>query len=208
LRLADGSVLVLGSPIDGQPSTGAWIFRPSIVGPAIGRMSVLPLDPTGTGVLTADDPATVTRVLTPSRTWTLTGGATMARALVGGPRRMTGSVSASVRVGSGGMALIAQQTGPGRAIVGELTEGAPSRIVRLDGDEEHVLCTGRTAPPLVHQDMTNTTATLEISGGTARLLVESTVLASCDVDVSERGAWGVAALAGSSVTVAGVTVTR
>jgi hypothetical protein len=106
------------------------------------------------------------------------------------------------------MALIGQQTGPGRAIVGELTEGSPARIVRLDGGQERVLCTGRDAPPLLHADLTNTTATLEIDGGTARLSVESTVLASCDVDASERGAWGIAALAGSSVTVAGVTVTR
>ncbi len=206
LRLADGSILVLGSPIDGDASTGAWIYRPSIVGPAIGSMTVLPLD-ASTGVLTAEDPTTVTRTQSPP-SWTLVGGAAMARALVGGPRRAAGSVSASVRVTSGGMALIGQQTGPGRAIVGELTEGSPARIVRLDGDQERVLCTGRDAPPLLRADLTNTTAKLEISGGTARLSVESTVLASCDVDTSERGAWGVAALAGSTVTVAGVTVTR
>jgi hypothetical protein len=206
LRLPDGSILVLGSPINGVASTGAWIYRPSIVGPAIGSMSVLPLDE-GTGVLTAEDPATVMRTQVPP-SWTLVGGASMARAIVGGPRRMSGSISASVRVTAGGMALIGQQTAPGRAIVGELTEGQPARIVRLDGAEERVLCRGRNAPPLLRADLTNTTARLEISGGTARLSVESTVLASCDIDVSERGAWGVGALAGSSVTVAGVTVTR
>ncbi|MGE3762347.1 MAG: kelch repeat-containing protein [Kofleriaceae bacterium] len=206
LRLADGSVLVLGSAIEGRASTSAWIYRPSIVGPAIGAMTVLPLDE-ATGVLTAEDPATVVRSLTPP-SWSLVGGTEMARAIVGGPRRASGSITASVRVTEGGMALIGQQTGPGRAIVGELVEGSPARIVRLDAGQERVLCTGRDAPPLVHVDMTNTTVKLEISGGTARLSVESTVLASCDVDTSERGAWGVAALAGSTVTVAGVTVAR
>jgi hypothetical protein len=204
LRLADGSVLVLGSPINGVASTSAWIYRPSIVGPAIGSMTVLPLDE-ATGVLTAEDPATVARM---QGSWTLVGGETRAHALVGGPRRASGSVSASVRVTAGGLALIGQQTGPGRAILGELVEGEPARIVRVDGAEERVLCTGRDAPPLVRVDLTNTTAKLEISGSTARLSVESTVLATCDVDVTERGAWGVAALPGSSVTVAGVTVTR
>lgn len=206
LRLADGSVLVLGSPIAGRASTSAWIFRPSLVGPASGSLTVLPLDAT-TGVLTPEDPATVVRAQTPP-SWTLVGGDTLARALVGGPRREDGSVTASVRVTAGGVGLVAQQTGPGRAIVGELTEGSPARIVQLDGAAERVLCTGRVAPPLLHADLTNTTAKLEISGGTARLSVESTVLASCDVDTSVRGAWGVAALPGSSVTVAGVTVAR
>ena len=205
LRLADGAILVLGSPIAGAASTSAWIFRPSIVGPAIGSMTVLPLEQ-ATGVLTPEDPATVTRTQVPPA-WTLVAGPTMARALVGGPRRASGSITASVRVIAGGLALIGQQTGPGRAFGGELTEGQPARIVRLDGGQERVLCTGREAS-LLRPDLTNATAKLEIAGGTARLSVESTVLASCDVDTSERGAWGVAALPGSSLTVAGVTVTR
>ncbi len=205
LRLADGSIFVLGSPIGGAASTSAWIYRPSLVGPAIGSMNVLPLDE-GTGVLTPEDPSTVVRTLGPP-TWTLVGGDAMARAIVGGPRRASGSITASVRVLAGGMALIGQQTGPGRAIVGELTEGQPARIVRLDGAQRQVLCSGREAPPLLRTDL-NTTARLEITGGAARLSVESTVLASCEVDASVRGAWGVAALANSSVTVARVTVTR
>ncbi|MFN0252593.1 MAG: hypothetical protein ACKV2T_37300 [Kofleriaceae bacterium] len=206
LRLADGSVLVLGSPIAGLASASAWIYRPSLVGPAIGSMTVLPLDE-ATGVLTAEDPATVMRTQGPP-SWSLVGGDARAHALVGGPRRSSGSVSASVRVTSGGIALIGQQTGPGRAILGELVEGQPARIVRVDGADERVLCTGRDSPPLVRVDLTNTTAMLEISGSTARLSVENTVLASCDLEMSVRGAWGVAALAGSTVTVAGVTVTR
>ena len=71
VRLADGSVLVLAA-------SGAWIYRPSLVGASSGTASVLPASAPDSGVLTAPDPSTVSR----AAGWTVlaAGGRLAARA--------------------------------------------------------------------------------------------------------------------------------
>lgn len=194
LPLADGSVLVL----DG--GTGAWIYRDGIVGASSGAITVVPTSDTNVNVLTAPDPRTVMRA---PGAWTLTSLGPMARALVGGPRLATGSVLATVRIEQGGAALIAQQVGPGRALVAELRPGSPARLV-LGGD---VVCTGATVPMVM--PTVGVTLRLALDGSRARVAIDDTELLSCAFDGRERGAWGVAALGdGSRVTVATVTVAR
>jgi hypothetical protein len=203
-RLADGSLLVLG----GRDATAqAWVYRPSLVGPAAGSVVALP-DGSTEGVLTVSDPMLLDR----------TGGRLVlvsadddyrARALVGGPRMAQGSVSASVRVQAGGVALIAQQTGPGRALVGRLVPGEPARLEQLDAGATTTLCTGA----MVTEADVAVPVTLSIDGSTATLSVGAngagTAKITCSVPTSDRGAWGVAAAgANARVDIGPVTVAR
>jgi hypothetical protein len=204
-RLADGSVLVLG----GAVSPRAWLYRPSLVGPASPSITIIPTSDDAGGTLTAPDPATVTRVASPAA-WRLTApaDAAMARALVGGPRMAVGSVQATVHVGGGGVALIAQQTGPGRAIVAELVPGAPPQLVRLDAGDRRVVCSGPGA--LAPFDPAGPVRLrLAISDHDARLTRDDAEVLACAMAATERGAWGIASLGGGAqLTVDLVTVAR
>lgn len=185
VRLADGSVLVL--PGD-QPSTNAWLYRPSLVGPNEGN-AVTAL-PDGSGaVLTMPSPQTVTRV---GRSITLNGDHTLtARALVGGPRRANGTLAASVTVTSGGVALIARQTAPAHLLAAVLVPGQPARIERHDGASVTTLCEGAVVGDL--------SAQLSLSvGDSVTASVGGTALVSCaDAVAPEPGAWGIASTTGT-----------
>lgn len=208
VRLADGTVLVLG----GSMSPRAWLYRPSLVGPASGSVTAAPASETARGVLTAPDPATVTRVpnLPNLPVWILTapGDALTARALVGGPRMATGSVRAIVHVMAGGVALIAQQTGPGQAIVAELLPDQPPRLVQLDAGTRREVC---NHPPVLaaFDPATPVTLRLSVSDHDARLSIGDAEVLACDLVATDRGSWGIASLgAGAQVAVDSVTVAR
>ncbi|HSR97643.1 MAG TPA: hypothetical protein VLM79_11360, partial [Kofleriaceae bacterium] len=186
-RLADGSVLV----IDGIASERAWLYRPSLVGPASGSVTAL-AGGAARGVLTAPDPGTVTRM---GQAWLLTspGEALTARALAGGPRMAAGSVFATVHVRAGGVALIAEQTGPGQAVVAEIAPDAPPRLLRLDAGAERVVCSATSAQPAFDPAVAVNLA-FSIAGRTARLAIADNEVFACDLGTTERGAWGIAAL--------------
>jgi hypothetical protein len=203
-RLADGSVLVLG----GRDATAqAWIYRPSLVGPAAGSTVALP-DASTEGVLTPSDPALVDRT---SSRFVLRSVADdyRGRALVGGPRIADGSISASANAQAGGIALIAQQTGPGRAIVGRLVPGEVARIEQLDAGTTIMLCSGM---PVTEADLAGA-VTLAISDATATLGIgvigDVAAKVTCALPASERGAWGIAAAGTDArIDVRAVTVSR
>ncbi|MEJ7600318.1 MAG: hypothetical protein WKG01_20580 [Kofleriaceae bacterium] len=197
VRLADGSVLVLGG--EATPSTKAWVYRPSLVGPASGSVTVVPASDTSLGILTVPDPATVTR----ATEWILIApdDTLSARALAGGPRMRRGSVKATVTVSAGGLALIAQQTSPESALVARLQPGELARLERPDGT---TACTGTEVafPALAF------IAALEVGDG-VRVTIDDVEVLACEHVAAETGAWGVAASgAGARVAVATVTVAR
>jgi len=202
-RLDDGSVLVLGGTQGGAPVAQAWIYRPSLIGPATGALTVVPTGVARANVLTPSDPATVTR----GADWVLAaGGADLARALVGGPRMRAGTLRVVARVRAGGIALVAQQVAPGRATVGELAPGMPARIRVLEAGEPGTSCGGATVAPF--DPAVAATLELVIEDERAQLRRDGVVVVSCDVR-GDRGAWGVAALgAGAEVAVDTVTVGR
>jgi hypothetical protein len=205
-RLADGSVLVVG----GSVSARAWLYRPSLVGPTAGSVTAVPASDTDRGVLTAADPTTVTRTAGAAPTWQLSvpADAQLARALVGGPRTATGSVRAIVHVVSGGVALIAQQLGPGQAIIAELAPGEPARLVRRDAAGPHTLCTGTTALA-AFDPAAPVVVRLAIGAADAQLSIDDRDVLGCAVTAADRGAWGIASLgAGARLTVDSVTVAR
>jgi len=120
----------------------------------------------------------------------------------------TGSVRAIVHVRTGGVALIAQQTAPGRAIVAEVVADQPPRLVQLDGGAEHVVC---SHPPVVaaFDPATPVTLRLSISDRDARLSIDDREVLACDLVATDRGAWGVASLGtGAQIAVDSVTVAR
>lgn len=199
IRLADGSVLVVGGT---TLSRNAWIYRPSLVGPASGSITVVPAGGT-TMVLTPPDPSTVTR----TDGWQLTASDDIARALVGGPRTTNGSVGATLRVREGGAGLVARHLGPGQELVAELVPGAPARLVQRSAGMSRTVCTGKQIPELA--GVGSVTARFEVSSSVARVALGDEELLSCDVDGGERGAWGVAAIGvGARVAVDTVTVAR
>ena len=127
-RLDDGTILVLGGTLAGQSTANAWLYRPSLVGPNSGQVYAVS-DRSG-AVLTATDPSTVSLPGSEGVTLTATGDDLTARVVVGGPRLATGTMSAVVQVMSGGVDLIAQQTGPARALVARLVPGQPASVER------------------------------------------------------------------------------
>jgi hypothetical protein len=213
LRLADGSVLVIGAPATGVPDapSHAWIFRPSLLGPEAGSVIALP-DGSTDGVLTAPDPQYVSRA---RGALTLTAPAVddpalPARLLVGGPRIATGSVQAVVAATTGGVALIAQQLGPGRALVARVVPGQPATIARVDAAHAGASCTGSQVDAF---GSNASTLGLVVRDQTATLTRDGAVLASCaldtDPDLADVGAWGLAAAgSGAQVDVVTVTVAR
>lgn len=188
VRLLDGSVFVLAG---GQ----AFVYRPSLVGPQSGQLTAAP-DGSQQGILTYPDPAALSHSMGKNL---LTGDG--ARALVGGPKIATGSISASVRVVTGGVALIAEQQGPGSAVVGRLVPGQPATIMRADG----TTCAGAA----VTADELALPITLAISGHSATLATSTATKVTCDLPTVARGAWGLAAAGDNAqIDVGPVTVTR
>ena len=209
VRLADGSVLVIGGKLAGQPTAQAWLFRPSLIGATSGTV-VAESDGSAAGVLVPTDPSTATHSAM-KLILTAPGDALTARALVGGVRMTTGSVNAAVQVGAGGVALVAQEVAPGRALVAELVPGMPARIARLDAGASTTLCTGQMVPAFDAGTVTN--VGLAVDGSSATLSLAGARVATCslsqDADAADRGAWGIAADgAGAQVAVVTITVAR
>jgi hypothetical protein len=196
--LPDGSVLALGGT---AASAAAWIYRPSLVGPSSGLV-VVEAGSAGPGVLTALDPSTATHA---ASSFSLTGDPALA--FVGGARTLTGSVNAAVKVTGDHLELVGQSLGPGHMLVGELYAGNPARIARVDGGNVKTSCVGQTVPAF---DATTTYAVgLAVTGSTATLSVGGTPVATCTLDdAGDRGAWGIAALGGTRLDIATITVQR
>jgi hypothetical protein len=155
-------------------------------------------------VLIAPDPTAVTRQ---SSVIVLQSAADdlHARVLVGGPKVATGQITAAVTAKSGGVALLARQTGPGDVLVARLVPGEPARIQALHGSDLTTLCSGRD---VTASDLTTSVA-FSIKGGTAAVSTPAASLATCEVPTGARGAWGVAAAgADSRIEVGAVTVER
>lgn len=185
-RLVDGSVLVLGDNAE------AWLYRPSLVGPAAGSLVALP-DASTDGVIIAPDP----RVAIHGAAYTLKGDD--ARLLVGGIRTRNGSVTAAVTVRAGGVALLARQLGVGDVVVARLLPGEPARIERHAAGKVETVCTGTAVGTL------GPTVTLAIRGST----ISVTGLIRCEIEGGERGQWGIASVgANADIEVGAITVER
>jgi hypothetical protein len=190
IRLADGSVLVLGGK---AASAEAYLYRPSLVGETSGSVVALP-DASTDGVIVAPDPRTAIH----GGTYALHGDD--ARLLVGGISTRTGSVTAAVTVHAGGVALLARQTGVGDVLVARLVSGEAARI---EDGQGKTLCSGMSVGEL------GPTLTFAIRGTTATVTSGSATLVTCEVEGESRGQWGVASVgADADIEVGAITVER
>jgi hypothetical protein len=209
-RLPDGSVLVLGGGV--TPSATTWLYRPSLTGPNSQQVVALP---TGTqGVMTPTSPANTSGS---GSTMTLTApapaGDLTARALVGGVRTATGTVSASVTPDStnpGGVVLIAQQTAPGSLLDVQLVAGQTPVIERRIAGAITPLCSSGS---IGSADFAMGVAfTVTATTATATLVKSQTTILSCDLSddpgAGAVGQWGIAATANGAIQVSSVIVSR
>jgi hypothetical protein len=120
-------------------------------------------------------------------------------------------VRASLTVAGGGVALIAQQTAPGSALIARLVPGDGTRIERHVGAAVTTLCSGTD----VTADQLATGVTFTVTATTASATVGSsspTTIISCDLSADPaqpvRGQWGIAATANGMIQVSAVTVVR
>lgn len=212
IRLDDGTVLVVGGTLGGVPTADAWLFRPSLVGARAGQVVAFP-DGSG-AIVTTPNPQVAQRSAGRLALVGPSGGVDdiTALAMVGGPRLATGTMTANVRVtAAGGVALVAQQTSSGRALVAHLVIGQPARVERRTGATTVILCTGSTitaddlALPL---QLVVTDDRVTASIGNAPTTAKVSCDVASDIAPAERGSWGIAATAGSVVEIAAITVSR
>ncbi len=190
VRLADGSVLIVGAGTGAAPSATAWRLRPSLVGPFSASVISVPSQE-GSAELTASDPAAVERELATGR-YELHGGRAGLGAwvVVGGPRLVDGALSAVVRPrlrnADDGLALVSQLESAASLVVTRVVPGQPITVQRHQGAQTSELCRGGAAPSLP----ATTTVTLTVRGGALTLQLGDTTVLSCAVGELARGAWG------------------
>lgn len=124
VRLADGSVLVVGGRPSGQPTNApqraAWVFRPGSIGPFASALTVTFDDDDRVEHLVPRDPANLNRVprdgVIPAHIDMLASAGDSALpaewAIVAGPVLTRGELSARVRSRGGGVALLVGFRGP------------------------------------------------------------------------------------------------
>jgi hypothetical protein len=207
VRLPDGSVLVLGG--GAMASATTWLYRPSLVGPNSQQVVALP---SGTqGVMTPTSPPNT--VLGSPLTLSAPADDLTARALVGGVRTATGTVSAAVAISTtqpGGVALIAQQTAPGSLLDVKLVPGETPVIERRIAGAITPLCSSGS---IAAADFAMGVAfTVTATTATATLVKSQTTIVSCDL-ASDPGAgavgqWGIAATANGAIQLSSIIVSR
>ncbi len=190
IRLDDGSILVLGGTIAGAATADAWLYRPSLVGPTSGQVNAV-VDRSG-AVLTPTDPSKAAWPTGGGVMLTATDDDLAARVLVGGPRLTTGTMQLSSVVQAGGLELIAQQTGPARALVARLVPGEVARIERHDGATVTPLCTGSMVMAADLAQPISLVVASDAVSATAGNTLEVRCDFSHDPISPERGQWGVA----------------
>ncbi len=198
VRLDDGSVLVvggrLGIPAAVQRTT--WRFRPRLLGPYTGSLSVVPGDDESDPPLAPLDPAQVT----PGPPWRLAGpGHAIVGGLVGG-RLIVDLIAAVPASGAG---LLLGHRSPADHHLVRLVPGLPAALERLVAGSATTLCQGSTVPAAGM-----TAVTLNLDGGAVRVAMSGQVVLSCDVERVPDGRIGVASIGSGEVEVMSIAVSR
>lgn len=200
-RLDDGSVLVVGGRVAGQPQAAAYRFRPRLLGRFTGSLTVVPGDDESDPPLAPLDPALVTATPPP---WRLRGaGAGLSHAVVGGPLGGTLRVDLVANVPAEGIALLLGHIGPGDLHQILLVPTVDASLERRVAGAATTLCRGSEVPAAG-----STTITLDVRDGSARVAIGGQVVLTCDVDPLPPGRVGVGALGAGEVQVLSIAVTR
>ncbi|HUQ04573.1 MAG TPA: hypothetical protein VM261_18865 [Kofleriaceae bacterium] len=203
VRLEDGSIFLVGGRVADVPQAAAYRYRPRLLGPFTGSLTVVPGDDESDPPLSPLDPSLVTATPPP---WRLrgAGAAGVSYAVVGGPQGGTLRVDLTATVPAEGVALVLGQVGPGDLHRVVLIPDEEASLERRAAGAATTVCRGSTVP-----FVTGATAiTLDVNRGSARVAIAGQVVLTCDVDPLPAGRVGVGALGTGEVQVVSIAVTR
>ncbi|MBZ0237113.1 MAG: hypothetical protein K8M05_32585, partial [Deltaproteobacteria bacterium] len=200
VRLADGSVLVVGGRVGGAPQAAVHRFRPRLLGPFTGSLTVVPGDDESDPPVSPLDPSLVTA----GPPWRLRAdGPGLSYAVVGGPSGGGLRVDLSATVPDEGIALVLGQVGPADLHRVLLVPGVEAAIERRVAGVATTICRGSPVPA-----SGATTITLDVDADTARVAMGGQVVLTCDVEPLPPGRVGVGALGAGEIQVGSIAVTR
>jgi hypothetical protein len=198
LRWDDGSILVFGGRgPDGQPTAAVWRFRPRLLGPLAGAITVVPADSGSDPPLAPLDPAAVDR----TGGWRL-GGAAPSWAIVGGPTAGLARLDATVTVPPAGLAILTGFVDPAERDELVVVPGQPLVWNQHRGGQVSTVCRGPVAPPAGP-----TTITVELTASSARAALGGAAVLSCPLDERPRGRLGIAAR-GEPIAIGSIAIAR
>jgi hypothetical protein len=195
LRLDDGSVLMVGGHDGDQALAEAWIYRPELLGPLTGAVSVTFATDASSAPLVPRDPARA-RVVEAHYEIESSGGGDVPGewAVVAGPRFAEVRLEASISALGGGAAALLWFRGPADHAVIALEPGSAARLVQVAGGEATPLgsCSGEVvgdlSPPERHE------LTVESRGGELAVTLDGGTVLTCQVDPPASGLVGLAPL--------------
>ena len=200
IGLDDGSIFVAGGRSGGVAQAATWRFRPRLLGPFTGSLTVVPGDDESDPPLTPLDPAFVTA----GPPWRLLGaGDGPSHAIVGGPAGGALRVDLTAVVPADGVGVVLGHVGPADHHLVRLVPDQPAALVRVAAGTTTTRCLGGTVPPAGAA-----TITVDADPGSARVAIAGRVVLTCDLDGLPAGRVGVAALGAGEVEVITIAVTR
>ncbi len=200
IRLDDGSVLIVGGS-DGGADDRAWRFRPPLLGPLAGSLTVVPADEASAPALTPLDPGGVTQ--TPA--WSLrepaSGGASWA--VIGGVVGRDLRVELTASSANAGVAVLLGFVDAAHHHRAVIVPGQPAHLDRHADGAVATLCGGDQVPAMDDP----ATVTVEVRGSTVRVAAGGRLVLTCDAGDLGPGRIGVAAL-GGAVAIETIAVNR
>jgi len=201
-RLADGTVLIAGGrDAAGAPLAGAWVYRPSGDAPFTGAVTVTPGDVDAP--LVPLDPDAVAPPLT------ITGGAGIGGwVVIAGMRPREVALTASLRVETGGVALLLGFVDAERFDRVELREDDTVRLIRRDRSDAEA-CRGERLDAGALGGGARIGLAATIRGDALEVRLADRIVLACDLDGARAGQVGLAALGeGARVTLSTIAVAR
>ena len=203
--LGDGSVLIVGGRDGGGPDARAWRFRPSLLGPLTGSLTIVPADDQSAPPLAPLDFAQVEAAGNGGPAWRLrgSGGAAPSWAVVGGPVAADLRVELAAAVPAEGIAVLIGFVDAGTHHRAVLIPGEPAALERRAAGVATTVCRGGVVPAPI-----DAAITVEVRAGTVRVAAGGQVVLSCDAPALARGRVGVAALGDGVVGIETIAVNR
>ncbi|HEU5055642.1 MAG TPA: hypothetical protein VFU21_03930 [Kofleriaceae bacterium] len=217
IRLADGSVLLVGGLDGGGAPAGASVFRPDLLGALSGGLSVTFASDESSAPLVPRDPARARVVPSAGdrpahyRVESSGGGDLPSEwAVVAGPVFGELRLEASVSAEEGGVAALLWFAGPSDHALVALEPGQVARLVRVEGGEASALgsCEGE---PVAGGDLAGRSheLTVDVHGGELVAVLDDRTVLTCSVEPPATGLVGLAPLGDAAVlTIDLVSATR
>jgi hypothetical protein len=207
IRLADGSVLLVGGRDGVGEPAGAGVFRPDLLGALSGGLSVTFASDESSAPLVPRDPASAEVVAAAGdrpahyRIEASGGGDLPTEwAVVAGPVFAELRLEASISAAEGGVAALLWFAGPSDHALIALEPGQVARLVRVEGGQASDLgsCSGE---PIAAGDLAGGSheLTVDVHGGELEAVLDARTVLTCSVDPPANGLVGLAPLGRGAV---------